>query len=568
MALKTGTVINGTYKVLHKIDSGGMSDVYLVLNERANREWAVKEVKKSGGDGTGSYKQGLIAETGILKKLRHKYLPEIIDIYDMEDTYLVFMEYVEGNTLRTKLVEEGPQRQEDVVEWAKQLCDVFGYLHAQNPPIIYRDTKPSNIMLRPNGTIVLIDFGTAREFKEGSEEDTQWLGTPGYAAPEQFGGHGQTDERTDIYNLGATLYHLVTGKNPCRPPYEILPIRKWNEDLSSGLDKIIAKCTQSDPDNRYQNMAELLYDLEHYRELEDEYIRSRRKRVRLTVAAGILSGAMIGTGLFTGNYAENLSANNYSSNILAAKSAETPEIAADHYKTAIRLAPERAEAYEGLITEAYLSDDVFSKEEAEELTSIMGSRAGGSTAEEALSAIPNEYGEVAYQTGLAYFYYYEGEGNKQMSLPWFQKALGNDSLEDKQRDRATRLGRIAAYYQELNRKNKAGDISTTYKDFWNDMKELTAGNIVISDNVKTALVMYREMTSQINMRAYELKQAGIGEEELLEELSRIDSRLTSDLPDGSLDDADKIVVEEIKQSIEQGRDSITTVFHGTETERS
>lgn len=104
--------------------------------------------------------------------------------------------------------------------------------------------KPSNVMLKPDGNVMLIDFGTAREFKSTSVADTTCLGTQGYAAPEQFGGHGQTDARTDIYCLGATMYHLITGHNPALPPYEMYPIRQWNPMLSSGLEEIILKCTQ------------------------------------------------------------------------------------------------------------------------------------------------------------------------------------------------------------------------------------------------------------------------------------------------------------------------------------
>lgn len=102
---------------------------------------------------------------------------------------------------------------------------------------------------------MIIDFGTAREFKETSIEDTSCLGTQGYAAPEQYGGHGQTDARTDIYTLGATMYHLLTGHNPSLPPYEMYPIRRWNPALSSGLEEIVLKCTQRNPNDRYQSCA-------------------------------------------------------------------------------------------------------------------------------------------------------------------------------------------------------------------------------------------------------------------------------------------------------------------------
>ena len=136
--------------------------------------------------------------------------------------------------------------------------------------------KPANIMLKPDGNVTLIDFGTAREFKEKNLADTTCLGTVGYAAPEQFGGMGQTDARTDIYCLGATLYHLVTGCNPSEPPYEMEPIRQKNPALSSGLERIILKCTQKDPNNRYQSAAELCMLLSIMKKLT-MYIRKNRK---------------------------------------------------------------------------------------------------------------------------------------------------------------------------------------------------------------------------------------------------------------------------------------------------
>ena len=209
--LEIGSVIDGKYKILNKVGQGGMSVVYLAMNERANKQWAIKEIRK---DGTSDYevvKQGLIAETDILKRLNHPNLPSIIDVIDRDDTFLIVMDYIEGNPLSDAIEHYGAQNQEDVIEWAKELCDVLGYLHSRQPAIIYRDMKPSNVMLKPDGKVTLIDFGTARTFKETSVEDTKCLGTQGYAAPEQYGGHGQTDARTDIYCLGATLYHLVTG---------------------------------------------------------------------------------------------------------------------------------------------------------------------------------------------------------------------------------------------------------------------------------------------------------------------------------------------------------------------
>ena len=236
--LEIGSLVDGKYKILNKVGQGGMSVVYLAMNEKANKQWAVKEVRKDGIKDFEVVKQGLVAETDILKKLSHPNLPSIVDVIDTEDSFIIIMDYIQGNSLNKALDEYGAQPQDHVIAWAKQLCDVLGYLHTRTPAIIYRDMKPANIMLKPDGNVTLIDFGTAREFKEKNLADTTCLGTVGYAAPEQFGGMGQTDARTDIYCLGATLYHLVTGMNPCEPPYEIKPIREINPSLSSGLERI------------------------------------------------------------------------------------------------------------------------------------------------------------------------------------------------------------------------------------------------------------------------------------------------------------------------------------------
>ena len=250
--LEIGSIIDGKYKILNVIGKGGMSVVYLAMNERANKQWAIKEVRKDGVQNFEVVKQNLIVETDLLKRLNHPHLPSIIDVIDGDGTFLIVMDYIEGNPLSKAIKNSGAQNQDDVIEWSKQLCDVLGYLHSRKPPIIYRDMKPSNVMLKPDGNVMLIDFGTAREFKSTSVADTTCLGTQGYAAPEQFGGHGQTDARTDIYCLGATMYHLITGHNPALPPYEMYPIRQWNPMLSSGLEEIILKCTQKNPDDRYQ----------------------------------------------------------------------------------------------------------------------------------------------------------------------------------------------------------------------------------------------------------------------------------------------------------------------------
>lgn len=183
---KTGEIIDGRYKILKKLGEGGMSVVYLAVNEKVNRYWAIKEIKREGIENFETVYQGLLAEADILKKLHHPNLPDIVDIIEGKETFLLVMDYIEGRQLERIVQEYGPQKQENVVEWGKQLCDLLLYLHSQEPPIIYRDMKPANVMLQEDGKVVLIDFGTAREFKESQTEDTVCLGTWGYAAPDSI----------------------------------------------------------------------------------------------------------------------------------------------------------------------------------------------------------------------------------------------------------------------------------------------------------------------------------------------------------------------------------------------
>ena len=293
-----GAIIQGKYEILKLIGKGGMSKVYLAMDQNLNKQWAIKEIEKRKNDKNNEVMiQSAIAEANMIKKLDHPALPRIVDILNREDVIYIVMDYIEGEPLSNILNKSGAQPQEMVIQWAKELCRVLDYLHTQNPPIIYRDMKPANIMLQPNGNIKLIDFGIAREYKEDNLADTISLGTKGYAAPEQFGGRGQTDCRTDIYCLGVTLYHLLTGHNPCEPPYELYPIRYWNLQLSGGLESIIQKCTQLNPEDRYQSCAELLYAFDTYNELDESYRKMQKKKLNKFVFSVVAASVCMILGI-------------------------------------------------------------------------------------------------------------------------------------------------------------------------------------------------------------------------------------------------------------------------------
>lgn len=295
---EVGSVIGGKYRILGELGHGGMSTVYLVVNEKTNKLWAMKKVRKVE-DGDKKYlKESLKVEIETLKRLKHPNLPSVVEVIEQQEEYLVVMDYIEGITLENLLQEKGSLDEEEVVRYTIQLCDVLSYLHTRKPAIIYRDMKPSNVVVKPDGNVVLIDFGTAREFKKNAARDTNNLGTRGYAAPEQFGQRGQTDARTDIYCLGMTMYHLLTAHNPIEPPYEVYPITKWNAGFSQGLDKIIRKCIHKNPKDRFQSADELMRALLDYREYGIKKKKKHTKKWSIAIVMTLFAAVAAAIALY------------------------------------------------------------------------------------------------------------------------------------------------------------------------------------------------------------------------------------------------------------------------------
>lgn len=505
--LEIGSVIDGKYKILNVVGKGGMSVVYLAMNERANKQWAIKEVRKDGMQSFEVVKQNLVAETDLLKKLNHPHLPSIIDVIDCDDTFLIVMDYIEGNPLSKALETSGAQNQDDVIEWAKQLCDVLGYLHSRKPPIIYRDMKPSNVMLKPDGNVMLIDFGTAREFKYSSVADTTCLGTQGYAAPEQFGGHGQTDARTDIYCLGATMYHLVTGHNPATPPYEMYPIRQWNPMLSSGLEEIILKCTQRNPEDRYQSCAELLYALDHYKDLDIENKKVQSFKWKTFLASFIMTIVMlVGTIGFSAGLTVQTSST-YESYIANGDSAVSQDAAEKYYLDAINVDPANPLACQKLL-ERCTSDSKLSEDEYNTIKDAIYEHE-----DELKSKYPSEYADnVAYKLGQALYFSYVPSSQKSesenfsmagitVSQRWLDIAQKMGSTEQI-KHRAELLSSMSKAYQNMSGKSLEGDPVEEVKEYWNNLVEIASPNIAKDENNQIALLIYRNVTSQIYTKYY------------------------------------------------------------------
>lgn len=278
--LEQGSVLNDKYELLKKIGRGGLSTIYLARDIRLNKMWAVKIVKDKNNTQSNTIFNSAIQEAKMMKSFNHSAIPNVVDIIAQQNYVAIVMDYVEGETLESIVKEYGAQPVEKVVDWAKQICDVLSYLYNLNPPHIYRDMKPSNVILQLNGSIKIVDFGLMRTYKSNQLEDTCNLGTLGYAAPDHFGGNGQTDPCSDIYTIGVTMHRLLTAFDPTIPPYEILPIRKINPDLPGSLEYIISKCTELDRNKRYQTCVELLNDLNRYDDLSGYKAPTLKNKLR------------------------------------------------------------------------------------------------------------------------------------------------------------------------------------------------------------------------------------------------------------------------------------------------
>lgn len=393
-----GTVIDGKYEILREIGRGGMSVVYLAMDTHLNKQWAVKEIRKKGsGKNDEIIVNSLLAEADLIKRLDHPALPRIVDIIDNGVTIYIIMDYIEGESLDKVLEAQGAQPEDKVIAWAMQISDVLAYLHRQKPPIIYRDMKPANVMLKPEGEkgiIKIIDFGIAREYKEEKTSDTTVLGTKGYAPPEQYS--GQTDARSDIFALGMTMHHLLTGVEP-RPGEAYAPVREWNPDLSEGIEVIINKCVEPAAENRYQSCADLLYDLEHPELITKGFKRRQKRKLWSFACALILSVIMLASGIVCDRVAVSMNNSTYESYISA-----TDDIA--QYRLAIELYPNDPRAYNRILDT--FTNDIEAGGTLSDSNLKVFEAVYSASDDEKFAADPEGFAELNYRAASLCFTYY------------------------------------------------------------------------------------------------------------------------------------------------------------------
>ncbi len=510
-----GTVIDGKYEILKEIGRGGMSIVYLAMDKHLNKQWAVKEIRKKGsGKNDEIVVNSLLAEANMMKKLDHPSLPRIVDIIDNGITIYVVMDYIEGESLDKILNEYGAQPEELVVNWAKQLCDALSYLHSQKPSIIYRDMKPANVMLKPEGNIKIIDFGIAREYKEQNLADTTVLGTKGYAPPEQYS--GQTDPRSDIFALGMTMHHLLTGVDPRNgEPYS--PVRQWNPELSEGIEIIIDKCVEPAAENRYQSCADLLYDLEHPELITKGFKqKQRRKLISFIIAIG-MSIIMAIAGVVLNLTATSVNNQDYDANIAGTDPLK--------YFAAVAIYPERVEAYNMLI-EYYKNHDASN----DQITKI------GNTIEanvESLDITDPEIADMYYDMGKLYFSDYDGSFKSRAvsAQSFFKAAAGSQATFDKKE--------IASCYDSIcdfmTKQSTTSEHSLQdYTELFNEIESAmnTVGNATDSEANYDKISLYYVTMLLINDQAEYMAGVGFDRQQaldLMSELNQNSNGITSTL---------------------------------------
>ncbi|HPZ08993.1 MAG TPA: tetratricopeptide repeat protein [Candidatus Eremiobacteraeota bacterium] len=259
-ALTSGIILANRYEIIKKIKSGGMGSVYKTRHVSLGKIYAIKELinlsmnHQEQQEAITRFKM----EAKILSELNHSNMPSVSDYFSIGGRYYLVMDFIEGKDLSTILAEKGnPGLPEaDVVDWSAQICDVLSYLHTRNPPIIYRDIKPSNIMIRESDNkAILIDFGIVRTVQ--TEEDMSLtktaIGTIGYMSPEQY--RGKPEQRSDIYSLGATMYHLLTGTAPI--PFNFQSVMKDRTDLSEETNAVVMTAVRLKPQERFTSALEM-----------------------------------------------------------------------------------------------------------------------------------------------------------------------------------------------------------------------------------------------------------------------------------------------------------------------
>ncbi len=519
--MEIGSVIDEKYEILKQIGAGGMSRVYLARDMHLKKQWAVKEVlKQENGRDDAVISSSLLAEAEIMKRLDHPALPRIVDILEDEDRLCIVMDYIEGESLDRILKEHGALPEGLVINWAKQIGDALFYLHSRKPPIIYRDMKPSNVILGPEGNIKIIDFGIAREYKEKSRADTTILGTRGYASPEHYGAR-QTDARSDIYTLGMTLHHLLTDVSPRVPGYVYRPVRYWNPKLSIGVETVIDRCTAIDPKERYPDCRALLYDLEHISCLTADYQKKQKRHLRIFLVTASFAAVLFTAGFSFRLGETRLTREQYDA-LLSVHSSLSLEEKWKNYEEAIAIRPADPTAYQCLV-EAIEEEGPFDSAVSDAFLSLYDRN------RELFDVSSAAVEELNYHIGILYFTYYTAEEGDSFSAR-VQKAYPFFAANQENAERAEAFAdqdlsecyyRICCFYRTYVL-SPVGGMEAGQEDYLELIEAMDeCVDLVLSASAYDQLTLYNGAFLLLYDQREGMAAVGVPEERVLDLLDRV-----------------------------------------------
>ncbi len=521
-SMLTGQILEGKYKLVKQLGEGGEGSVFLAIHIQTEMFRAVKEIPIPPGEG----KDASCHELQMMKRLQNRHLPEIIDVFRQGEYMYLVMEHVRGIPMNLRIADGGVLDPEEVRDTAVQVAEALCYLESRTPAVCHLDIKPSNLILRPDGLIKLVDFGSA--WKEKAK--VRRMVSDGYAAPEQYRENGaKPDVRTDIYCLGATLFRMISGRcrswsHPAEDPADIAP--KCPPELA----RIIQTCLQEDPKDRYQSAQAMMDALEGV----SRHKRRERGRVQLLGALAMaLPAAALCMQILPSSV--DLSADeswNYNKLIREARVAGT-EDSRTYYRKAVFMEPTKSEAYLCYLSDAQM-DGVLSDEEELFLRDTLHTvRVGAEeTYEELLSRDQGEYVLTACQIGLAYWYSFDREDARRIAIGWFEKACDASEnippedaalLRDEIRN-AELYCKLGYLMEKLNSpdEEEAGVSAVRY---WKELGDLLPGirETLFWKDPLTQLKFIREALSTITFISRDLERAGIDASEQIAMIEDLES---------------------------------------------
>lgn len=510
--LSQGYILNNRYRIENIIGRGGLSVVYKATDLEANGAVrAVKEISKSCREMADSAKQESILIKELYEHDKYNFFPNIIQRTETKDTLYIVMDYIDGQSMNA-LLKSGAFSQNLIIEYGKDICSVMQFLHDYGK--IYSDMKPDNLMIINNtgsakrlgtekrsGTLKLIDFGAVIQMESGIP--VQY--TPEYAAPEQFRAE-RLDRRTDIFNIGATLYHMATGRKPLpvydenkklRPSSERFPFNSKDIKIDVSVKKIIRRCTEDNPAKRFRSCRDLYHALEK---------TENHSQIKLTVLSGF--AAVLSALVCAFSYSRYLRQENieYEHLIATAKKSVSYEEKTALYKNAVKLQSDRTEAYFGLI-ETYKEDLSFDEEESYDMLRLLTANSGK------LKQNP-EYELLAFETGKLYWYYYDygteyssdnSATRMKASAEWFSDAISENlrNISEEKYQMAKIYYDIGNFHSEIQKLVIEGDDTDAYAGYWKSLSEMS--DFAESSSAETEIVLletYKMIMNSIGIYTY------------------------------------------------------------------